>query len=1709
MRKKARFEKFIALGVILAMIFQTLTPFTAVVSANAEAEVIPATGEEIVESAETSSETTETVKDTETETSEVNPEVESGSTETSSPADQDDEEKKLRNKILALVAKDLGVDLDKNASFYAQHAGIENYRGTRDENKLLKEYLISNRFSLPNPEEADNAAWESSDTTVPNTTNDTGIASETTTTIENESGVVLENTSFLDERKSQNSSGSIENTLDKSNWPSMIADRSNEGEVLDPNAVLRNANTGKTSVDVREATSDGSEARTEFWVGEQISTNAVIDNSGLGAQLRARGKITFPKAYVNGRPTFVQEKSMRDYAITEDADNRYVDFKITIDDGKKVALPMFFSMKNNDNVPNGFETAIKFELFDEFTDAPIDSHATIYKSKTVELKSVIQLYTWMDKGHNGDHGKWDTDVQNNPRVTGTDWYTFYEGYTSSEPVMERYSGWSEWYVRLLPVNANEAPNGWGRSYPANNKVVVTIPEGTVPSWIPNTSGQYCYNWGPGFCWTYDEQARTMIYEGGKRHDEYIARFDLRHIDQPYYLNSEKTEVNYHTINIDSTINPDTQYKKVFPSHTVSIGWTPKLDRVTPWSSIASPKHGGSESYYDGIIYTPDLSTFDLYYGIYPTTTHTLNDTNYQKTYTIKSLLDYNLDERLYYKSLRFTYWNVAGYDLTTTPHKIMGIRADGGEDLLGENLTAINQVLEINDSQDQYTAIKLVFPDTITTKHLDFDLRVDVAVKDFAKADVEAKVVDQNDRAAWDKKWNDVTDTSWKYFNASKLEYTEQGSDESKYIPTTGFIYFKSDYVTSHAWKENGDYVVPYSTDPSTQVRDIESNIEIRKRDFDGSPWTEYSINNMGLNNVKYIALLPEGIQYVPGSVTEKSGKKYWHQIPEPTIIPNYKETGKTGLIFDLWDLRKDKPWRAWHFWNPFKFSILVTNDTAEWNNYVDGYFFRDEEPGYIDVWASFVDKYDFDGDGDITEKFHQIWSTRITYTQRRDVVLKNTLSSSATGNFASSAVLDTVNAKPYYKFNLFNNYIEDMEGLSLITTLPKVNDTAIVPTQDWTYPKRWSELSLHLSGSLETDPNNAALLEKWNFLYSIDPQSPNIEKTKNANWLTASEISDFSKVTMIKIVQKSGKPLRQKELVDFYVPILLPDHLAEKNSLLHASASTAFSTNNITYIEANKITFSFVPGYRIEWRVFADENNDGAYEWDQFLEGYQISLFHVDGTPVINTKWAPMTTLTDNEWRFFFRVLKRGTYYLSMTKKMLNDTASKPFELNGVRIIGVWNDAFVNTDDATNMTLKSTPFILDPYTVSSETDIYQKPSSFIAVRNFWILLQNGRISLELLDASNADYPLSGAEFELQNEQGKKIANLKTDENWIIKTELLPFWTYILIQKTTVPNYKILTEKRIVVLNQAIQNEVFRNIKERRTSSGGGGSQYLMREKKVSFWENKDSKILDTNNEVLQSDMTDPIVYRELDFKKNKNLSQSHSLNLPIEENTKIKTYVKTLPKTGVLSAGDLQKKVGIRKNAKVETDLPNAETFKLAGSTQTALAYWLQVLPKQDQKADQYVVLPKQWLVMPINTVSEKSKAYKNFINGKNENFQSQLHNGAVQLPGTSLGDYGQVGNKVIAGHSSYWKSSSARYKTHFQKIIGMSQWEEVRVYKKTSQGWYQRYVYRVNASYNTDDNDISVLKPTANDQLTLMTCTPIGGVAGRWIVKASFASN
>lgn len=99
-----------------------------------------------------------------------------------------------------------------------------------------------------------------------------------------------------------------------------------------------------------------------------------------------------------------------------------------------------------------------------------------------------------------------------------------------------------------------------------------------------------------------------------------------------------------------------------------------------------------------------------------------------------------------------------------------------------------------------------------------------------------------------------------------------------------------------------------------------------------------------------------------------------------------------------------------------------------------------------------------------------------------------------------------------------------------------------------------------------------------------------------------------------------------------------------------------------------------------------------------------------------------------------------------------------------------------------------------------------------------------------------------------------------------------------------------------------------------------------------------------------------------------------------------------------------------------------------------------------------------------------------------------------------------GEVGNTVIAGHSSYFKSAYGRYKTVFSNLAELDTGEEVWVYWKSPEtGAITLYRYTVRSSYNTEPSNTQILLPgTGNSRITLFTCTPIGGIAGRWIVEA-----
>lgn len=92
-----------------------------------------------------------------------------------------------------------------------------------------------------------------------------------------------------------------------------------------------------------------------------------------------------------------------------------------------------------------------------------------------------------------------------------------------------------------------------------------------------------------------------------------------------------------------------------------------------------------------------------------------------------------------------------------------------------------------------------------------------------------------------------------------------------------------------------------------------------------------------------------------------------------------------------------------------------------------------------------------------------------------------------------------------------------------------------------------------------------------------------------------------------------------------------------------------------------------------------------------------------------------------------------------------------------------------------------------------------------------------------------------------------------------------------------------------------------------------------------------------------------------------------------------------------------------------------------------------------------------------------------------------------------------GEGGNIFIFGHSSYYAWDPGKYKTIFRPLDKIKTNDEIDI-------WYsgKEYKYKVAETKIVEPTDVSVLKPTSTEQVTLMTCYPPGTTQKRFIVIA-----
>lgn len=132
------------------------------------------------------------------------------------------------------------------------------------------------------------------------------------------------------------------------------------------------------------------------------------------------------------------------------------------------------------------------------------------------------------------------------------------------------------------------------------------------------------------------------------------------------------------------------------------------------------------------------------------------------------------------------------------------------------------------------------------------------------------------------------------------------------------------------------------------------------------------------------------------------------------------------------------------------------------------------------------------------------------------------------------------------------------------------------------------------------------------------------------------------------------------------------------------------------------------------------------------------------------------------------------------------------------------------------------------------------------------------------------------------------------------------------------------------------------------------------------------------------------------------------------------------------------------------------------------------------------------------IDKIDVVAPVIKN-VDGRNEEvYMKELEGGVAHYEGTALP--GENGNIFIFGHSSV--VDGGLYDEIFSRIDELEIGDHIRIFYEEEEYQYTIFEKKVIA-----ENNLSVLRPTEEEQLTVMTCWPIGSNEKRIVVKARLA--
>lgn len=399
----------------------------------------------------------------------------------------------------------------------------------------------------------------------------------------------------------------------------------------------------------------------------------------------------------------------------------------------------------------------------------------------------------------------------------------------------------------------------------------------------------------------------------------------------------------------------------------------------------------------------------------------------------------------------------------------------------------------------------------------------------------------------------------------------------------------------------------------------------------------------------KLIDFLPPGMEYVNGS-TEMTGRYAGLLVSlEPTIKVNYKGTGQTALIWEFANpLQQTIPYFYVYYSAVATKNMMngISTNTAYW--IWDNNGSENSDTTQVAVSGGMTgDLYDFDGDGNLTEKV-AVAKANVAFVAPKEVVFSKYVKGSLDSTDTLTGGRTEVGAEFSYKLALRNYSLQDVKQLTAIEVLPYVGDKAIVANEAGDYIARNSEFAVQLTGAVVPPVG-------YTVYYTLDqPKSDSESSPSNyaasANWVPENMVSDWSVIHGIKIVMNAGVLLPASATVSLSIPVKTPTDMSLTNGELAFNTFAASTNGGNDFLEAN-VSSVMAVSYQVTGTAFVDKDKDGALgSGETGLSGLEVWLFNEDGTPALDLDGNPIKSTTKEDGTYQLNAYNKGTYYVKVS---------------------------------------------------------------------------------------------------------------------------------------------------------------------------------------------------------------------------------------------------------------------------------------------------------------------------------------------------------------------------------------------------------------------------------------------------------------------------